>query len=61
MHGSDLSSLHKHVDKNCLPEDYGGTKPKIDYSGVDWYPIFVKYNDLVKSTSIQFFISQKSF
>lgn len=38
FHGDKMSSLHKHMDPNYLPADYGGTKPKINYTGADWYP-----------------------
>lgn len=39
FHGNKMESLHKHIDPACLPEDYGGTLPKINYSSVDWYPV----------------------
>lgn len=38
FHGSDLKSLHKHMDPEFLPENYGGLKPKINYTSKDWYP-----------------------
>jgi hypothetical protein len=39
FHGTKMSSLHKHLDVNTLPEDYGGKKPKLNYSSADWYPV----------------------
>jgi hypothetical protein len=39
FHGNKMSSLHKHLDANMLPEDYGGKKPKLNYSSADWYPV----------------------
>ncbi|VVC45837.1 Cellular retinaldehyde binding/alpha-tocopherol transport,CRAL/TRIO, N-terminal domain,CRAL-TRIO lipid [Cinara cedri] len=39
FHGNKMSSLHKHLDVNMLPEDYGGKKPKMTYSSSDWYPV----------------------
>uniref|UniRef100_A0A1B6CIH5 CRAL-TRIO domain-containing protein n=1 Tax=Clastoptera arizonana TaxID=38151 RepID=A0A1B6CIH5_9HEMI len=27
LHGKDMSSLHKHIDPEMLPEDWGGKKP----------------------------------
>ncbi|XP_054282937.1 clavesin-1-like [Macrosteles quadrilineatus] len=41
MHGSKMASLHKHLEPKCLPENYGGTLPMIDYSSADWYPALV--------------------
>lgn len=38
MHGSKMESLHKHLDPDYLPADYGGRRPKIDYSSANWYP-----------------------
>ncbi|KAG8267816.1 hypothetical protein J6590_041730 [Homalodisca vitripennis] len=38
MHGSKMVSLHKHLDPNYLPRDYGGKRPQIDYSSANWYP-----------------------
>lgn len=32
FHGDDMKKLHKHMDPACLPENYGGTLPKIDYT-----------------------------
>lgn len=37
MHGSKMASLHKHLDPKHLPADYGGSRPRIDYSSANWY------------------------
>jgi hypothetical protein len=39
FHGNKMASLHKHLDANMLPADYGGKKPKLNYSSADWYPV----------------------
>jgi len=39
FHGTNMESLHKHIDPAHLPENYGGKLPKIDYSSSDWYPL----------------------
>jgi hypothetical protein len=39
FHGTEMQSLHKHIDPACLPENYGGKLPKVNYSSVDWYPV----------------------
>ncbi|KAM3964719.1 clavesin-1 isoform 1-T2 [Aphomia sociella] len=40
FHGSKMSSLHKYMAPSHLPADYGGELPAIDYSGINWYPVF---------------------
>lgn len=32
IHGSDMSSLHKHIDKGHLPIKYGGEMPDFPYT-----------------------------
>lgn len=32
VHGSDMSSLHKYIDKGHLPSKYGGDMPEFHYS-----------------------------
>ncbi|CAG9566642.1 unnamed protein product [Danaus chrysippus] len=39
FHGSNMSSLHKHLAPSHLPADYDGALGPIDYSGADWYPV----------------------
>jgi len=48
FHGDKMESLHKHIDPACLPEDYGGTLPKINYSSVDWYPVLRTVDNEIK-------------
>ncbi|XP_073988221.1 clavesin-1 isoform X2 [Rhodnius prolixus] len=38
FHGSDQKSLHKFMNPEFLPENYGGKKPKINYTSKEWYP-----------------------
>lgn len=38
FHGDKMESLHKHMSPECLPADYKGKLPKIDYSTKEWYP-----------------------
>jgi hypothetical protein len=38
FHGTKMNKLHEHVSPDCLPEDYGGKLPAIDYGGNEWYP-----------------------
>lgn len=49
FHGNKMDSLHKYLDPDYLPADYGGRKHKIDYSSKDWYPILEGLNDEVRS------------
>lgn len=44
FHGSDLKSLHKHVDPECLPARYGGTCRGTSTFGV-WLKKIKKYRD----------------
>lgn len=30
LHGSDLRSLHRHLPRSVLPQDYGGTAVELD-------------------------------
>lgn len=32
IHGSDMDSLHKHIDKGHLPKKYGGEMPEFPYT-----------------------------
>lgn len=48
FHGSDMKSLHKFMDPAILPANYGGEKPKIDYTGKDWYPAIELHEDYVQ-------------
>ena len=48
FHGSKMSSLHKHLAPTHLPKNYGGELPEINYTGADWYPTILKYDDHIK-------------
>ncbi|XP_058795518.1 clavesin-1 [Phymastichus coffea] len=48
FHGSKMSSLHKHMAPSHLPKNYGGELPEIDYSGADWYPTIINYEDHIR-------------
>lgn len=48
FHGSKMSSLHKHIPPTHLPKNYDGELPLIDYTGSDWYPTFIKYEDRIR-------------
>ncbi|KAL1124737.1 hypothetical protein AAG570_001360 [Ranatra chinensis] len=45
FHGSKMESLHKHLDPEFLPKNYGGTKPEINYSSANWYPVLKGIDD----------------
>ncbi|XP_058816089.1 retinaldehyde-binding protein 1-like [Topomyia yanbarensis] len=48
FHGDDMKKLHKHIDADCLPANYGGTMPVLDYASKDWYPTMEKHTDDIK-------------
>ncbi|KAK5646329.1 hypothetical protein RI129_004793 [Pyrocoelia pectoralis] len=48
FHGSKMSSLHKHLDPSCLPKNYGGDLPEIDYTGANWYPAIENHFEHMK-------------
>ncbi|XP_075149530.1 alpha-tocopherol transfer protein-like [Haematobia irritans] len=44
FHGSDMSSLHRYISPDCLPECYGGTLKTAQPSyGPQFYELFQKY------------------
>lgn len=43
-----MKSLHKFVDPDCLPENYGGTLPAMNYTTHDWYPELLKHHNVPK-------------
>ncbi|XP_055642662.1 alpha-tocopherol transfer protein-like [Toxorhynchites rutilus septentrionalis] len=47
FHGADMKKLHKHVDADCLPANYGGTLPVLNYGSKDWYPALEKHIDFI--------------
>ncbi|KAF5289668.1 hypothetical protein FQR65_LT11785 [Abscondita terminalis] len=46
FHGSDMSSLHQHIDPKYLPERYGGIHPDYSYGG--WVDYIQKNNNVLK-------------
>jgi hypothetical protein len=49
FHGEKMKKLHEHVDPSCLPEDYGGTLPKINYGGKEWFGPLMTAEESIKS------------
>ncbi|KAI5737087.1 hypothetical protein M8J76_009919 [Diaphorina citri] len=47
FHGNKMSSLHKYIHPDTLPADYGGNKPKINYSSAQWYPVLDEIEDSI--------------
>ena len=45
FHGSDMASLHKHIDPRYLPERYGGVHPDYSYGG--WVDYIQKNNHVL--------------
>lgn len=37
-----MESLHKHLNKSCLPECYGGTLDVPRISGPQWYDLLLR-------------------
>ncbi|KAF2904400.1 hypothetical protein ILUMI_01777 [Ignelater luminosus] len=52
FHGTKMASLHKHMDPSCLPKNYGGVLPEIDYTGANWYPAIQNHLDHMKKMSV---------
>ncbi|XP_063698391.1 retinaldehyde-binding protein 1 isoform X2 [Culicoides brevitarsis] len=48
FHGSDMKKLHKYLDPEYLPENYGGKMPKLNYTGKDWFPCVNNYRDHIE-------------
>ncbi|KZC14224.1 Clavesin-1 [Dufourea novaeangliae] len=48
FHGHKMSSLHTHIPSSHLPKNYSGDLPEINYTGADWYPTLLKYEDKIK-------------
>lgn len=45
-----MISLHKYIRPECLPEDYEGKLPKIDYSAKEWYPVLRSLDDMIEGS-----------
>jgi len=48
FHGEKMKKLHEHVSPSHLPEDYGGTLPKINYGGKEWYEPLMSAEESIK-------------
>lgn len=48
FHGSKMAELHKFMDPSCLPKNYGGQLPEINYSGGDWFPCISEFEEHFK-------------
>lgn len=42
------NGLHQYLDPSCLPKEYEGALPELDYTGADWYPILEGLTDHIK-------------
>lgn len=42
-----MASLHQFLDPEYLPEDYGGTRPRMSYTGKDWFPAIEDHLDFI--------------
>lgn len=45
FHGQDMKKLHKYIDPDYLPKNFGGNLPMLNYGSRDWYPCIEKYTD----------------
>ncbi|XP_062553093.1 retinaldehyde-binding protein 1-like [Armigeres subalbatus] len=48
FHGEDRKKLFKHINPECLPADFGGSLPALNYGSKEWYPAMEKYSDFIK-------------
>uniref|UniRef100_A0A1B0CK77 CRAL-TRIO domain-containing protein n=2 Tax=Lutzomyia longipalpis TaxID=7200 RepID=A0A1B0CK77_LUTLO len=48
FHGNDMKSLHKFMDPDYLPANYGGNLPAINYCGKDWFPCILDHIDHIE-------------
>lgn len=48
FHGNKMATLHSYLAPSHLPKNYGGDLPEIDYTGAEWYPNLLKYEDKIK-------------
>ncbi|XP_055838918.1 clavesin-1-like [Episyrphus balteatus] len=47
FHGDDMKSLHKFIEPDYLPRDFGGYLPTIDYGGKEWYEAVEIHKDYI--------------
>lgn len=43
-----MDSLHKHINPENLPTNYGGKLPAIDYCSKDWFPVIKEVEHKIK-------------
>ena len=55
-----METLHNYIDKNCLPKDYAGNNPAIDYSGRNWFACIENHIDFFIKWNEYGFVSNKS-
>ncbi|XP_055600300.1 alpha-tocopherol transfer protein-like [Uranotaenia lowii] len=48
FHGNDMKKLHKHIDVDCLPMNYGGSMPQLSYGSKEWYPEMERHSDFIQ-------------
>lgn len=58
FHGSKMASLHKFMDPSCLPENYGGKLPAINYSGKEWFPCIEEFDDHFRAMNTYGFVKK---
>lgn len=51
FHGDDMKSLHKFLEPDYLPRNYGGYLPTIDYGGAEWYPVVKLHEEYIRDWS----------
>lgn len=51
FHGGDMKSLHKFLEPDYLPRNFGGYLPTMDYSCADWYPAVKAHEDYIDKWS----------
>ncbi|CRK93457.1 CLUMA_CG006993, isoform A [Clunio marinus] len=69
-HGNDLNSLYKHIPRDCLPSEYGGTQPPFDNSiwrqrilnNEEYFIRLESYNDegMINNNSFDIYHHKKS-
>ncbi len=49
-----MKILLEHIDRDCLPEVYEGTRGITDYSSADWFPVLAEHEEKIKGTAAHF-------
>ncbi|KXJ78769.1 hypothetical protein RP20_CCG003567 [Aedes albopictus] len=47
FHGNDMRKIHRFIDRELLPANYGGDLPPLNYGGTEWYPCVFRHIDHV--------------